>query len=82
MLDIRPNNSIYINNLNEKIKKDGNVMFLFCIFWFDNNSRISDLLCANNSRTSISYFSRDRTNEMLIYNEMANNFSIRFNRKI
>lgn len=29
MLDIRPNNSIYINNLNEKIKKDGNVMFLF-----------------------------------------------------
>lgn len=44
MLDIRPNNSIYINNLNEKIKKDGNVMFLFCIFWLVNNSRDSDFL--------------------------------------
>ena len=27
-MDVRPNHTIYINNLNEKIKKDGNVFFL------------------------------------------------------
>ncbi|MPC71293.1 hypothetical protein E2C01_065565 [Portunus trituberculatus] len=29
MLDIRPNHTIYVNNLNEKVKKDGESEFLF-----------------------------------------------------
>jgi hypothetical protein len=33
--DIKPNNTIYINNLNEKIKKDGksSIVFNFIIYY-------------------------------------------------
>lgn len=35
MLDTRPNHTIYINNLNEKIKKDGKVLYMnFKLFYF------------------------------------------------
>lgn len=33
-MDIRPNHTIYINNLNEKIKKEGNFNFIFLLFLF------------------------------------------------
>ena len=32
MLDIRPNNTIYINNLNEKIKKEGETIKIILVF--------------------------------------------------
>jgi hypothetical protein len=38
MMDIRPNHTIYVNNLNEKIKKDGKdcafvyILQFFCVF--------------------------------------------------
>jgi hypothetical protein len=34
MMDIRPNHTIYVNNLNEKIKKDGMDVALVCVLQF------------------------------------------------
>lgn len=34
MMDIRPNHTIYINNLNEKLKKDGKLAFIDMPFMF------------------------------------------------
>ena len=31
-MDVRPNNTIYINNLNEKIKKDGKYLYYINCF--------------------------------------------------
>jgi len=32
-MDVRPNHTIYINNLNEKIKKDGMCFCAFIVYW-------------------------------------------------
>lgn len=48
MLDIRPNHTIYVNNLNEKVKKEGKWLFflpLFSDFLFMIDCSISWLIC-------------------------------------
>ena len=42
-MDIRPNHTIYINNLNEKIKKEGEIIF-FVLNRFDTYLRQNPVL--------------------------------------